>query len=630
MSAPVCGEIHEDGKNILVRVEGNDWDMSDAADLLNTMTAKCSGIPSGEKRNGKDVMLPDRLLVPLTYSNVTQLSTIFPAEERQYGANLHWTPGPNLMAWILAEVIRRSCQGDFTGIPPKELTPMPHQYAGAIAAGMNGRFLFADEMRTGKTLTSLMTLAEMEVRNRKPWPAAVVCPASVIDTWLEELAQCYPQWKAVAYRGTNRGKWLKSDAQILIMSYEAMRNDVGDVKNPGPLLRKKFGTVIADEAHMICNYTSKQSLCLRRLVTHTANFIAATGTPLTNNAGSFWPILNGMDPGSYPDRDRYKSRFCIPKGHAMYGDTEVGGLNPVMEPEFRIVMQGTWRRVATADVVENLPPKTYQTRWIDIPPKYRPAYDQMQEDMLAELPDNDTPLSAQSTLAKMMRLSQLAHSACDVRVWHETDMNPKSKTFGEEVERTEVTPKLPCWKGDALLELLDEIHQGETFLDDGGRRRGPIRHGSRPLIAFAPLKQLIMLCGGLTEREGFKTGYIVGGISAAQRTATKHAFQRNELDVLCVTTGAGGVGLTLNAAEFEAFVMRDWSFVKSSQAEARGWGKGQTRSLQIVDFVTKKSIESRIRSALRDKAKNLSELVEDRRIVEELFGGSGRDNLRGC
>jgi SNF2 family DNA or RNA helicase len=625
MSAPVYGEIHEDGKHILITVAGNDWDMQDAANLLNTMTANCAPIPTGEKRNGKDVHFPDRMLVPLTYANVTQLAALFPAGSR-FGPDLRWTPGPKLMAWVLAEVIRRSCQGDFTGTPPKELTPMPHQRAGAIAAGMNGRFLFADEMRTGKTLTSLMSLAEMENRSRAPWPCAIVCPASVIDTWLEEIAQCYPQWAAVAYRGPNRSKWLKSDAKILVMSYETMRNDVGDTKTPGPLLRKKFGAVIADEAHMICNYTSQQSTRLRRLVKHTGNFIAATGTPITKNAGSFWPILNGMDPGSYPSRDRYKDRYCIPKGNAAYGDTEVGGLNPAMEPEFRIVMQGTWRRVATQDVVEDLPPKSYQTRWIDIPPKYRPAYDQMEEDMLAELPDNDTPLSAQSTLAKMMRLSQLAHSACDVRVWTEIETDESSKNYGQEVERTEVTPKLPCWKGDALLELLEEIHQGETFLDDGGKRRGPIRHGSRPLIAFAPLKQLVMLCGGMTERAGFKTGYIVGGLNNAQRTATKHAFQRNELDVLCVTTGAGGVGLTLNAAEFEAFVMRPWSFVQASQAEARGWGKGQTRSLQVVDFVAKKSIESRIRAALRDKAKNLSELVEDRRIVEELFGGHGKEH----
>lgn len=623
MSAPVYGEIHDDGKHIVLHVQGNDWDISDAANLLHTMTATCT--PMKYEGPHGPVNYPDKLLVPLTYPNVTQLAALFPGRETSFGSSFRWVPGANLSAWILAEVMRRSCQDDFAGALPKELTPMPHQLAGAVAGGMNGRFLLADEMGTGKLLCSLMTLSEMEARGRNPWPAIAVVPASIIDTWLEEIEKCYPQWRAVAYRGANRTKYLKSDAKILVMSYEAMRNDVGDTKHPGPLLRKKFGALVADEAHKCCNYESKQSINLRRLVKHVPNFIAATGTPITKNAGSFWPILNCMDPGSYPIRERYKNRYCLSKGNPMYGETEVGGLNPIMEPEFRIVMQGTWRRVATADVVKDLPAKTYQTRWIDIPAKYRPSYDQMEEDMLANLPDQDTPLAAQSTLAKMMRLSQLAHSACDVEVWHEMETNEKSPHYGTEVERTKVTPKLPCWKGEALLELMDEIHQGETLMDDGGRRKGPIRHGSRPVIAFAPLKQLVMLCGQQAEAEGFKTAYIVGGMSDAQRTDVRHRFQGNELDLLCVTTGAGGVGLTLTAAEFEAFVMRPWSFVEATQAEARAHRKGQEKHVQIVDFVAKRSIESRIRAALRDKAKNLSELVEDRRIVESLFGGTGKD-----
>src|SRR6202044_444415 len=178
------------------------------------------------------------------------------------------------------------------------------------------------------------------------------------------------------------------------------------------------------------------------------------------NVDNFWPIVNSMFPESYPSRDRYKSRYCLirAQGDAGYGEAEVTGLDPAREPEFRIVMQGTMRRVAKIDVMD-LPPKTYQTRWIEMPAAHRPAYDEMAADMLAHLPDVATPLTAMSTLAQMMRLSQLAHSACDCEVYTEIDTKESSDTFGEEIEKLRVTMKEPCWKADALLEILDELHQ---------------------------------------------------------------------------------------------------------------------------------------------------------------------------
>jgi SNF2 family DNA or RNA helicase len=280
------------------------------------------------------------------------------------------------------------------------------------------------------------------------------------------------------------------------------------------------------------------------------------------------------------------------------------------------------RRVAKADVLTDLPPKTYSTRWIDIPPRHRKAYDEMEADMLAHLPDVETPLSAMSVLAKLMRLSQLAHSACDVIVHTEISDGSGDVPAGEEIERIEVKMKEPCWKADALIEILDDLHQGDAALDSSGsldRRR--IRHGSRPVVAFAPLKQLVMLAGRRAEKEGYHVGYIAGGMSDAQRTATRHAFQKNQLDLLAVTTGAGGVGLTLTAADVAVFLMRPWSFIEATQSEDRLHRRGQQGSVQIIDLVTRDSIEARIRAALRSKAKGLGELVQDPRVAREIFGG---------
>jgi SNF2 family DNA or RNA helicase len=130
------------------------------------------------------------------------------------------------------------------------------------------------------------------------------------------------------------------------------------------------------------------------------------------------------------------------------------------------------------------------------------------------------------------------------------------------------------------------------------------------------------LAGARAERAGYKTGYIIGGQSAGQRTATRKLFQEGGLDLLCCNTAAGGVGLNLTAASTTVFLGRDWSYWRGSQAEDRTHRKGQkAEKVHIIDIVAVDTVESRIRAAMKSKAAQLSELVRDPRIVREFLGG---------
>lgn len=606
----VFGELSPDGQRIQVTVTGDDHDKSECAGALRTITPAVSATAH-----------PDVLEVPLSWAAVTQLAHSFRGGVTWDGRQaLTWVPGARLSDWLIAEVIRRSCEGDFTGEKPAR-DPMSHQRAGAVAIGMNGHFLLADEMGTGKGQSYLMGLAELEARGRDPWPALFVCPAGVVDTILEEIPQVYPRWQAVAYRGARRSKYLKSNARLLVMGYETMRNDTGDASKPGPLLRFKAGALVADEVHYACNFSSLQSRMLRRLARHVPNFIAGSGTPITKNVAGFWPVLNSMYPDSYPSRDRYKERYCLTRGNPAYGngDAEVVGLDPLREPEFRVAMQGTFRRVAKEDVLD-LPPKTYLTRYVQIPAAWRAAYDQMARDMLAELPEQMTPLEASTTIVKMTRLRQLACSACDVETWREVETDERSPHFGEEVQRVKVTLKEPSWKGAEMLEILRELHEGEGEFDELGNQHGHVT-GSRPAIAFAESAQLIRVCGAMAEKAGYAVGYMDGAVSHADRTRVRQAFQARELDLLCATTGTGGTGLNLTAADTVIFLARPWGYVPAVQAEDRAYRPGQDKPVQVIDIVAKDTVESRVRAALREKAANLADLVRDRRIVEDFLGG---------
>lgn len=327
-----------------------------------------------------------------------------------------------------------------------------------------------------------------------------------------------------------------------------------------------------------------------------------SGTPITKDVGGFWSALKVLDIRSFPDEDRYKDAYTD-RYHGDYGD-KVNGLSKTRADEFHLLMKGSTRRVAKSDVNADLPPASYSTRAVDIPPAHRAAYDEMAEDMIAHLPDGDEPLEVMSTLAQLQRLTQLASSSCDVQVTMEIDDNEKSPTFGELVKRYHVTMQEPSWKIDELMALMAE-NEGT----------------GNPLIVFSPHTQLVKLAGARAEKHGYRVGYIVGGQTSRRRTETRLAYQNGETDLLCANVSAGGVGLTLNRGDTVIFLERPWSYWQAYQAEARADDVMGAKQVHVIDIVARNSVESRVREAMKDKSRQLSELVRDRRIVESFLGG---------
>ena len=434
----------------------------------------------------------------------------------------------------------------------------------------------------------------------------VVCPASVVDPWVETFTAWAPWWRAVAWRGPKRGE-LAGTADVYVASYDTARLDASEASG-APLLALEPTSLVIDESHYIKNQTTHRSRAVRRIAAAAAKragaFVALSGTPITHHPGDLWPTLNCLEPNGYPARTRWVPRYCETLV-TDYGE-QVGPLRRDHEPEFRTSLIGQHRRVARADVMSQLPPKTYSVRTVELPPKWRKAYADMETTMLAELPDGDE-ISVMGVLAQLTRLAQLASAPADVTVTEE--LNEQS---GELVTRTEVTLKGPSWKVDALLEVLDErCEAGYTGTDGEG------------VVAFAPSRQLMMLAGKAAAAAGYRVGYVVGGQAAGERTSTIKAFQAGELDLICATTGAGGTGITLSRAGTLVFLQRPWALAESLQAEDRAEGDmDATRGTEIVDVVAKRTLDERVRAVLRERAGQLSELVQDPRIITELLGGA--------
>jgi SNF2 family DNA or RNA helicase len=579
--AALYGELTADGATIVLIGVGPDPDIARMAQLIQLMTPLVK--PSDP---------PGALTLPATWAAVVQLAQLFGAA---------WQPGPRLLAWLREELLRRTpAAGGLSVDLPDGLVPRPYQVEGALMIGALGRALLFDDPGTGKTITTILGLLERAAAGHPVTPVVVIAPASVVDPWVQAWQAWAPDWRTIAWRGSPdfrrrlAARPPETASHVVVTSYDTARMDAA---KGGPLAKLAARTVVVDECHLIKTPHAARSVAARRLAKRADNFVALSGTPITHHPGDLWPTLEALAPLAWPSGERWKARYCV----TVPGDysAKVLGLNEFTETEMRTTLLGQHRRVAKADVLAQLPPKIYSTRQVELPAAYRKAYDEFEAEMFAELPDGQE-LSIMDVLSQLNFLNMLSSSAADVRITYEPD-----EETGEEKRHVHLDLKAPSWKVDALLEVLAE-RPGE------------------PVVAFAPSRQLMVLAGQMAEKAGHQVGYVVGGQSMRERTDTVEMFQRGKLDLLCVTTGAGGVGLTLTAARTVVFLQRPWSLVEATQAEDRCHRIGSEihDSIEVIDVVATKTIDARIRGVLHDKAGQLADLLQDKRIVTQLLGGS--------
>lgn len=575
----VFGEISDDGTRVILLTIGDQKSAAGHLSLLVPTLTKTK--PEGG------------LQAPLSWALVTQLSS-------QLGKC--WRAGPRLSEWTLAQAYNRFVQPDLVSeVSHPEFKPFDHQVVGARLIAATGRSLLFDDPGTGKTLTTIMGLLELRALGRLTLgPMLVVCPNSVQDAWIDAVHD-WTKLRAVVWRGTkDKRKRLAEhrDYDFYVASYGTTLRDVGKGE---PLTALAPVAVVVDECHKLKNADSFQSKAVRRISAQAEAVIALSGTPITHHVGDLFPTLQAIEPWAWTSRERYDRRY-IEDVPGDYGMPKVLGLSPYREPEFRHVLHGQYRRLAKADVLD-LPPKVYSVRTVELPAAARKAYDQMEADMLAEIEGVEEQMSAFGVLTQLTRLLQLSCASADV--WTE-EVWEFDKDLGEKilVDKQRVKLKEPSWKVDAFMEILAE------------------RPGKQ-VAAFAPSRQLVDLAAARAEAEGYKVSRVVGGQSSLVRRLNMEDFQAGRTDVICVTTSAGGVGITLTAASTGVFLQRPWSYVEASQAEDRLHRIGSERheSIDIIDIVAKKTIDARMRDVLREKSAALADLVQDPRIVSECLGG---------
>jgi SNF2 family DNA or RNA helicase len=440
-------------------------------------------------------------------------------------------------------------------------TPKPHQEVGIQwlqrhwTDGSRGALL-CDDMGLGKTYQALAfcswlrELMEKGLTPRKP--LLIVAPVGLLRNWeieaqehlfdpgLGQLLRAYGSHLRELRRGRHIEGTAALDtsrlarADVVLANYEAVADyqlSFGSVP---------FATVVFDEAQKIKSPKARMTAAAQGL--NADFFVAMTGTPVENRLADLWCIADTVQPGALSDLKEFSARFETESA-------DVAPLRDLVWQDETAALSGSpkllLRRLKT-DKLEGLPPKHEHVVRRTMPARQLEAYTRAVA--MKEMIGPEGTLGMIHALRRISLHPVLAEGGAQ----------------GEEL-RSEDSARLA-----ATLEILDGVAQENekalVFLES---------------LDLQEADQLPLL---LQRRFGLpRLPMIINGeVDTEARQARVQQFQRGQgFDVMLLSPKAGGVGLTLTAANHVIHLSRWWNPAVEDQCSDRVYRIGQTKPVHI-------------------------------------------------
>jgi superfamily II DNA or RNA helicase len=429
----------------------------------------------------------------------------------------------------------------------------PYQREGALFAARAGRALIGDEMGLGKTVQAIAAM-EIFARHFAAERVLVVCPTSLKHQWEREIARFSERQATVigGLRAVRQARYAQDDF-CKITNYETLGRDLDLIQAWAPDL------VIVDEAQRIKNWNTIAARALKRVDSPYA--LVLTGTPLENRLEELISIVQFVDQhrlgptwrllDEHQERDE-RGRVIGYRKLQQIGET----LAPVM------------LRRRKAAVLEQLPERVDNTLFVPMTPQQADHHEENRA-QVARLVHRwrHTGFLSEKDQLRMRCALQNMRMSCNSTFLldHETDHG---------------------YKADELAALLDDI------LDDPQAK----------VVVFSQwLRTHELIVRRLSER-GWQHVLFHGGVPSDKRGALIDRFNNDPDCRVFLSTDAGGVGLNLqHAAAVIVNMDLPWNPAVLEQRIGRVHRLGQTRGVQVINFVARGTIEEGMLSVLAFK-----------------------------
>ncbi len=276
-------------------------------------------------------------------------------------------------------------------------SPMPFQVENIkFLENCNGRGLIADEQGLGKTFSAcgLLYLHQTELL-----PAVIATKTTLKRQWMQELfkivqtrkVQIINSSKAIAIPGFD----------VYVTTYDLMEH-VAESLNEHEI---EIKTLIVDECQAIKNHLTARAKNIQKLAVNIPYIIGLSGTPIKNNAGEYFTILNLLQPKRFPEFTRYLRDYCD-SYETMYG-YKVGGLSSIdnfMEDTKDFITRKTQKEVLP-DLFALKMPRKFQ--YVEFDKKFRKAYERGVSELEELMYREDSSSLQADKMAIRNRLRQL-------------------------------------------------------------------------------------------------------------------------------------------------------------------------------------------------------------------------------
>jgi SNF2 family DNA or RNA helicase len=430
------------------------------------------------------------------------------------------------------------------------------------------------EQGTGKTLVLLQLLRYLK-KHGANMPALVVCPVSVISAWVKQAREFTPDLRIGVCRGTPKQRdQILAEAEhgkldILLINYELLHPCCQ------PLRKIKFGTMILDESQKIKHRGTLQAKAAMKISDGVQRRYILTGTPMANSPLDIFNQIRFLDPTVFGHSwYGYRDRYAIMGGYGGY--QQLGWKN--LE-ELTTKLAGISYRVLKKDCLD-LPEKVYQEFRLDMGDEQKKCYKELAEDLVTTV--KNAIIATPVVLAKLAKLRQMASGFV-----YSAD--------GEMLTLKE-NPKIV-----QLKEILGEIHKDHK------------------VVIWTSFQAEMRAIKNLCLEMKLEYVSVDGSVSQDERAVRIQSFQEVEnVRVFIGQQHAGGVGITLTAADYCVFYSNDYSYEVRVQAEDRLHRIGQKNRVVYIDLIMKGSVEGVIKRALAKKT-DLAERITPSNVTEMLF-----------
>ena len=468
---------------------------------------------------------------------------------------------------------------DFTGVPKVTLPAQlkaemrPYQRDGfdflchLTRIKLGG--ILADDMGLGKTLQTLAWLAWLREQNpKKPAPALVICPASVLHNWRREAERFTPGLKVLVLEsGPARHNLRKQIPQhdLTVTNYALLRRDLEALK------KFEFRAVILDEAQFIKNPAAQVSQCVKQL--RAEHRLALTGTPLENRLLDLWSIVDFVQATYLGTQAQFHEQY-EPAGP----DSEWA--RKIARRKLSAKLRPLMLRRLKRQVAEDLPDRIEERRDCHLDDPQRKLYlaelRRSREQVRQTVQEKGLARSKIHVLAALTRLRQIC------------------------CHPTLVGSDAPSGKTETLFELV------EPLLEEGQK-----------VLVFSQFVQMLQLLQAECAQRQMPTHILTG--ETKNRQDVVQAFQEDaQPSVFLLSLRAAGTGLNLTAASYVVLYDPWWNPAVEAQAIDRSHRIGQTRTVNAYRLIAPGTVEEKIWELQQRKAQTIADVLGEEGFARSL------------